>query len=171
MKTEFHQRLLLLIGCSLLMILLFPFLDIFAHPLSVIGSTGYDPLINRLPDFPYGFFGLAFFAVPALVVLLVVLMQSDGLHFTRVLVVLLVPFIPALTIHYFIVVQLDKYLRFPSQGHPIPWQYVFQISSMLYFFGLGVGYVAICAGVYGIAAFLRKQLSIRWRQAISEVKV
>lgn len=164
MKTALHKHLLLLIGCVFLMILLLPILDIFTHPFSVLGIPGYDPLINRLPDFPYSFFSLAFFAVPALVVLLIVLMQSYGLHFTRVLVVLLIPFVSALTIQYFIAVQLDKYLRFPSLGHPIPWQHVFQFPFMRHCFWLAVIYAATCAATYGIAAVARKQLSIRWSE-------
>ena len=151
---------MLVLGCSLLFVLLFPFLNIFTHPFSVLSGTDYQPLINRLPYFPYRFcWPVSLYAVPVLIVALVVLMQSYRLRFTESLLVLLAPFLLALTIQYFIAVELDKYLHYWRQGSSFEWQYVFQFPFIFWCFRLVLIYVALSSTLYGIAMLVRRKLS------------
>jgi hypothetical protein len=155
----------LVIGCGFLFVLLCPLLDIVTHPMSVLSNSDYEPLINRLPYFPYYFcWPVPLYAVPVLIVALVVLMQSYRIGFGRGIMVLLAPFLVALTVQWFIAVQVDKYLWMSRHGHGFPWGTVFQFPFLLHCFWLAVIYAVVCSTLYGVTALVTKQLSIRWSE-------
>ena len=165
--TARHRHLVLVIGCGLLFVLLFPLLNIVTHPISVLSNSDYEPLINRLPYFPYSFcWPVSLYAVPVLIVALVVLMQSCHFRFARSIIVLLAPFLGALTIQWFIAVQVDKYLWMSRHGYGFPWGIVFQFPFMLHCFWLALIWVVVCSALYGIAMLVRGKLSIRCSQPL-----
>ena len=135
------------VGCVLLFVLFFPALNLFLHPISVLYSTDYKPLVLRLDDFymKTGVLLISLLVTPFLFVAVIWLMQKQRLRFVSALLLLLTPFLLALIIQYFITVQVDKYLRVPHPGDPVPWKYVFQSGFMLHCLRLGIGYAALCA--------------------------
>jgi len=122
MKKACYRNLVLVIGCGFLVVLLFPLLDLVTHPISVLSNSDYEPLINRLPFVPYSFcWPSALYAAPVLIIALVVLLQSYRISFSRGIMVLLAPFLIALTVQWFIAMQVDKYLWMFRHGYGFPW--------------------------------------------------
>ncbi|MBX7245403.1 MAG: hypothetical protein K1X53_07880 [Candidatus Sumerlaeaceae bacterium] len=152
---------LIVIGCGLLFVLFFPLLDRVTHPVSVL-SGEYEPLIIRLPAFPYGIpYRFCLFTAPAVMVALAVLMQRRRFPILRGVMVLLVPFHVALAIQWFLAVQVDKYLWMYRKGYGFHWGQVFQVPFLLHCFSLALVYTVICVMVYGVVLFVGRKLSHR----------
>src|SRR5947208_1104077 len=136
----------------LLFFLLFLLLDLFTHPISVLSSTDYVPLVIRISDVYFWQNGLIMrlseFGVPLLLIALMLFMCCQRFSFRRALLVLLAPFLVALVIQYFIAVQLDKYLQFPRLGQPILWRHVFQVSFMLHCGRIVLIYAVVVSALY-----------------------
>ncbi len=151
-------------ACALLFVFLFPVLHLLTHPFSVLYGTDYTPLVLRLDDFYWetGLVTISLISTPLLLIAVILLIQKQPFSFFRALILLLTPFLLSLGIQYFIAVQLDKYLRFPRMGHPVPWEYVFQSGFMLDCLCLAVAYAGICAVLYLVAALVWGKLTCRW---------
>src|SRR5438093_786265 len=124
MKMPVRTKLFLSLDVILLFLVLFPVLDLFTHPISVLFGSDYEPLVIRLWDLYVhtGLLAPSLLATPVLLIAVTFIMQRYDFGFRRSLAVVLTPFLTALFIQYFIAVQLDKYLRFPRMGYAIPWK-------------------------------------------------
>ena len=141
----------------LLFVLLFPVLDLFTHPTSVMFGH-YVPLVIRLSDF-YGntpFLGASLIAVPLLLIALLLLMQWRHFGLVRSSLLVLAPFSLTLFLQCFIAVQLDKYLQNPVMRHPFPWNYVFQFSFMLDCLLLLLIYACLAAFLWFLVFLIRR---------------
>ena len=124
-------------------------------PVSIMSGTDYLPLVIRLDDFYLnsGLLPISFIGTPLIVGVAVFLMQQERFSLARAVTCLVVPFLLALIIQYFISVQLDKYLRFPREGHAVPWRYLFQPAIIVRCCWVAMAYVAYCLLLHrGLAA-------------------
>jgi hypothetical protein len=143
---------------GVLFVLLFPVLDIFTHPVSVMHGH-YVPLIIRLSDFYWHtpILSIALAGTPILLVGLLLLVQWRQFGLVRSALLVILPFILALLVQYFIAVQLDKYLvAFPAAGLAIPWEHVFQFPFIVGCQQLLLIYVSIAAVLWLIIWLSRR---------------
>ncbi len=115
-----------------LFVVLFPVLNFFTHPISVMNG-GYEPLLLRLDDL-YGktnLLPIGFVMIPPLLITIAWILEKRRCSRAIAVCLLFVPFVCTVVIQYFIVVQFDKYVLFSKQGFPVPWQIVFQSSLVI----------------------------------------
>ncbi len=144
-----------------LFLLSLPILDVFTHPFSVLYGKDYTPLVIRLSDIYWLWHSgviirVSLFGLPLLLIAVIWFMDIQGFSFSRALTVVLLPFLAALVIQYFIAVQLDKYLRFPSMGHEVPWEHVFQLPFILHCSSVALVYAAIVTTLIAGTRHIRK---------------
>jgi hypothetical protein len=147
-----------LLASSSLFLLLLPILDFLNHPESILYGPDYEPLVLRFSRFyaQSGLFAISVVCAPVILTVYIVMMQKQGMSFVRSLLRLLCPFLLALTVDYFVSAQLDKYLQYQRYGLGIPWESVFQLSSILDYARSLLGYVIICGVLYfGVELFRR----------------
>jgi hypothetical protein len=130
-------------------LLCFPILNAFTQPVSVLYAEDYEPLVLRLSESyaKTNLLAVACVTVPFLLVLLALTMRKRGYSRVRAFSVLLIPFVVAATIDYFIAAQSDKYLRFPRYGLAIPWRNIFQVSQLLETLFVTLVYIGICSAI------------------------
>jgi hypothetical protein len=161
MRAIFRLRFLAPLLSALLFLLLFPVLDIFTHPVSVLYGS-YIPLVIRLSDIYWdtSLLSIAVLGTPLLLVALLLLAQWQGLGLPRTSVCVLAPFSLALLFQYFIAVGLDKYLvEFPAAGLPIPWGDVFQPQFILGCLLLLLVYACLAIGLWMFIFTIRGKIA------------
>lgn len=155
---------------GVLFLLLFPVLDVFTHPVSVMYGH-YVPLIIRLSDFYWRtpILSIAFIGTPVLLAGLLLLVQWRQFGLVRSALLVILPFILALLFQYFIAVQLDKYLLdFPAAGLAIPWDDVFQFPFIVGCLQLLLIYMSIAAVLWLIILLLRRVVTFALTKRCSQ---
>ena len=149
-KTLVRIKWLPLSVSAFLFVLLFPVLDLFTHPFSVMYGH-YVPLVERLSGFYWHtpFLDASLIGVPLLLFALLLIMQWRQFGLGRSSLLVLGPFSLTLFLQYFIAIGLDKYLMdFSSAGLPIPWDDVFQFSLILNCLLLFLIYASLAASLW-----------------------
>src|SRR5438046_6149936 len=91
-------------ACGFLFLLFFPLLHLLTHPFSVLYGTDYTPLVLRLDDFyqETGVLSVSLIATPLLLVAVIFLMRKQRFAILHALIFLLIPFLLALVLQFFI---------------------------------------------------------------------
>jgi len=156
-------------ACFLFFFSLFPVLDILTHPVSVLFGDDYTPWLIWLGEVYWDtdILQIASISVPLMLLTITILMQRRRFGFILSLAIYLAPFLAAITIQYFIVVQLDKYFYYSNQqqtmyykavfhGRTLPWEYVFQMPVMMYFLDVVMYYTGFCCVLFLVGTLIRK---------------